>query len=618
MTGFRKWFMVCILLILAGLCACADQKTADLGEENNSSAYNTASTEKTGIEIWEKEWEENALESFGRYYVKLVQSDRLEELEEHIISVRLDLNEAALLGEYDALSHFEGFSEGKYNAREIFVLQADIDGDGDEDIIEYGMDNYLTFIHETSSISIYRNNGDDFELMYLQPRFDETYFHVSVPCRVEVVRYGEETFLVFRKNGNLITGSVEIFWIHGWDLAGKMRLISHFEQKVAVEQVTCLDGYGELAEEICANAAEIKGAGGNMIVSYSPMLQESPPVREKGYGSGACFWGSAEECVAGMLLDEGMGENYVSFLSDYEAWSGGSREMDEEGIIESMTECGWQIFRCDINNDGEEEVYIKNVDRPVVLSWDESQKKYLAVFLDSDEKYGRHADEENVLQYYMQSGGEEIDFWDMCGLDIWNRDLAPRMFWVEEAGGRNITLVFYQGKNQWEFEIVGYDIEGSHYTEVLKVAGHAVVDCGGWCEWKERESGGRFPYGVRIAYEESEQPKLYGMEDEEKQDAINEAIAAMVCEEAEHGILSEHYEQKYGYARYTLLRATEDEIIMDYGYEWRDEEGILRTNHFIFSVDIETNDCDILFRMDYDYLLERGDRFDEWFDNNRW
>lgn len=381
MTRFRRWILVCMLLLFAGLCACADQKTADVREENNSSAYNTASTEKTGIEIWEKEWDENALESFGRYYVKLVQSDRLEELEEHVISVRLDLNEAALLGEYDALSHFEGFSEGKYNAREVFVLRADIDGDGNEDIIEYGMDNYLTFIHETSSISIYRNNGDDFELMYLQPRFDETYFHVSVPCRVEVVRYGEGTFLIFSPRDDLITGSVEIFWIHGWDVAGKMRLITRFEQEAA---------------------------------------------------------------------------------------------------------------------------------------------------------------------------------------------------------------------------------------------GHAVGDCRGWCEWKEEESGGRFPYGVRIAYEESEQPKLYGMEDEEKQDAINEAIAAMVCEEAEHGILSGHYEQKYGYARYTLLRATEDEIIMDYGYEWRDEEGILRTNHFIFSVNIKTNDCEILLRMDYDDLLERGDRFDEWFDDNRW
>lgn len=73
-----------------------------------------------------------------------------------------------------------------------------------------------------------------------------------------------------------------------------------------------------------------------------------------------------------MLLDEGVGENYASFLSDYEIWFGGSREMDEEGIIESMTECGWQIFQCDINNDGEEEIYIKKVDRPVVLSWDES------------------------------------------------------------------------------------------------------------------------------------------------------------------------------------------------------------------------------------------------------
>ena len=57
---------------------------------------------------------------------------------------------------------------------------------------------------------------------------------------------------------------------------------------------------------------------------------------------------------------------------------------------------------------------------------------------------------------------------------------------------------------------------------------------------------------------------------------------------------------------------------MDYGYEWRNEEGILYTNHFIFSLNIETNDCDILLRMDYDYLLERGDRFDEWFDDNRW
>lgn len=620
MTGCRKRYMACILLLLTGLCACADQKTTGLEGENKFSLGNAVSQEKTGIEIWEKEWEENALESFGRYYVKLVQSGRLEELEEYVISVKLDLNEAALLSGYDALSHFGGFPEGKYNAREVFVLQADIDGDGDEDIIEYGMDNYLTFIHETSSMSIYRNDGDDFELVYLQPRFDENNI-IPTNGWLVVIQYEGETFLVFRERYDIRTDHTRIYWMNGWDLAGRLYLYNHSDHKVAIEQLAYQDGYEGLAEQICADAAKIEEGSGNLIVSFDPAYQQVPlPMREERYGSGACFWGSAEECVAGMLLNEEAGENFASFLSDYEERSGGSCEVDGEGIIESMTECGWQIFRCDINNDGKEEIYIKKVDRPTAISWSDEQRKYSYVFLDSGENYGKHADEVNVLQYYMESGGEAIDFENMCGLDIWNRDLAPRMFWVEKVGDRNITLVFYQGENRWEFEIVGYDIEDGHYTEVLEIAGHAVVDCGGWCEWKEGENGGRFPYGVRIAYEESEQPKLYGMEDEEKQDTINQAIADLIQEEAEQGILAGHYAEKYGYAGYTLLKATEDEIIMDYGYEWRNEEGISHFSSFIFCVNIETTECEILFKEDDDYLLTNGDifLFDEWFDDNRW
>lgn len=60
--------------------------------------------------------------------------------------------------------------------------------------------------------------------------------------------------------------------------------------------------------------------------------------------------------------------------------------------------------------------------------------------------------------------------------------------------------------------------------------------------------------------------------------------------------------------------------IMDYGYEWRNEEGISHFSSFIFSVNIETTECEILFKEEDDYLLTNGDIFllDEWFDDNRW
>ena len=517
--------------------------------------------------------EESALESFCDFYVRLLEAGREEELEPYVISRRLSDEEAAALGEeHEEVSYFGGFSEGEHNAKDVMVLEADFDNDGKMDILEYDVAN---FFPGTYSLTIYRMEGSEFVMKYSQPKFDDigSYWEADI----SVVCYKEEVFLLFKTGNDVMHIRTDVYWLSGWKLMGKCSIRGGASDETVTIEYTLPseEKYEILAEKICRDAPLITYRGESSIVSVSDLL-----IVEKEEGLGEYFWGSAEEGLAELIIKDEADTNQISFVERYDGNSGITRETISEVGDYEMVYGFWalneQMFQSDINNDGEMEMYVKKV-------------------------VHRYPNDYGELSYYLESGGQVVDFENMCGLDIWGQGLVPKMFWVEEVDERNITFFLYQSEDRWTFEIAGYDIQEGEYAEILKVRGHADVKCQYEYEWKKEGESGSLPYGVRMAYDDIEHVVIYGMQDKEKQQRINQSIEELLKQEIESGSLKEYYAEKEGFANYTLYRATKEEVVVDYEYIWFDDKADkYYSERCRFLIDISNGSCSETGYWDFD------------------
>ncbi|MBD5550557.1 MAG: hypothetical protein HDQ96_05180 [Lachnospiraceae bacterium] len=553
-----KWnkFLAGILILALVLCGCScipeDKESDGLSSEESMT----------------KTMEESALESFCDFYVRLLEEGREEELEQYVISRRLSDEEAAAVGEeHKEVSYFRGFREGEHNAKDVMVLEADFDSDGKMDILEYDFDNGKT--HSACSLTIYRMEDGEFVMKYSQPKFDRMGYYVDM--KVSAVRYDGETFLLIETaRDDVMSIETDIYWLIDWELAGKCSVGGGASREtVTLEYVLpSEEGYRSLAEKICRDAPIITHGVENCIVSVSGVLTiEKSDI-------GGHFWGSAEEGLAELIINEEADMNQISFVERYDGNSGITRETISEVCDFDMVYRFWawnsQMFQSDINNDGRMEMYVK-------------------------EKRA------NELYYYMESGGRVVYFEDLCDLNIREQGLIPKMFWVEEVDERNITFLLYQSADRREFEIVGYDIQGREYTEVLKVGGHADVECQYEYEWKKEGESGGLPYGVRMAYDDIEHVVLYGMQDEKRQEIINQKTEEQIRQEIESGSLQAHYAEKEGFANYTLYRATKGEVVVDYEYIWFDDKADkYYSERCSFLIDISNGNCSRTGYWDFD------------------
>ena len=141
----------------------------------------------------------HALENFGKYLEEIYTEGRKTELDSQIISTRLNIEEAALLAEKSPLlEHIRYYAEDQLTivTGGICILTADINGDGIDDVIEYGPDeNDYENGYRANMLNIYLGTEDGgVVLSYSQLLFDT---RVKWTDTIEVVRYEEESYLLF-------------------------------------------------------------------------------------------------------------------------------------------------------------------------------------------------------------------------------------------------------------------------------------------------------------------------------------------------------------------------------------------------------------------------------------
>ena len=201
-------FIVCIISIMASV-ACnhtgADTNTGN-DERNKLGIEDSCIQESSSVKNTEIALEEtkpvpkmDALENFGRYLEKIITEGRKTELDSQIISTRLNIEEAALLAEKSPLlEHIRYYAEDQLTiiTGGICILTADINGDGIDDVIEYGPDeNDYENGYRANMLNIYLGTEDGgVVLSYSQLLFDT---RVKWTDTIEVVRYEEEAYLLF-------------------------------------------------------------------------------------------------------------------------------------------------------------------------------------------------------------------------------------------------------------------------------------------------------------------------------------------------------------------------------------------------------------------------------------
>ena len=81
------------------------------------------------------------------------------------------------------------------------------------------------------------------------------------------------------------------------------------------------------------------------------------------------------------------------------------------------------------------------------------------------------------LWYCIEESGEEMDFLSMCGLDIWEGEMTPQFFWVEETEQGNITCIIYQDGEAFRQQVDGYFIQDKTYEKVFSVSYTPEISC---------------------------------------------------------------------------------------------------------------------------------------------
>lgn len=145
---------------------------------------------------------ESPLETLGKKLEELCLRGRISELEDYVVSERLTVEEAGLLaGQSQLLKHLSAYTNNHLTITSagICILQADINGDGIPDIVEYGPGEGEFFVNkseeEINTLLIFLGEEDNsYSLHYSQPFFSTK---VSWGEPIQVIEYENERYLLF-------------------------------------------------------------------------------------------------------------------------------------------------------------------------------------------------------------------------------------------------------------------------------------------------------------------------------------------------------------------------------------------------------------------------------------
>lgn len=487
------------------------------GEGSGIQEQNREGTDEIPEETGEPDMPEipYALESFGGYLEELYREGRKTELDSNIISTRLSLKDAALLAERSPmLEHIRLYEEDELtiNTGGICILAADVNGDGLEDIIEYGPDYNGD---DANMLYIYLGREDDgFELSYSQPLFDTKVLWNDI---IEVARYEEETYLLFRERvygdwWKKEAAVVTAYWLFDGKPAGKLTL----EYKCRDISVTITENEG---------AYDVSFLEEHRMSLYHVVNYWHCGVKYEYtdlYGSGETQTFEWEDEETYEVLMDGYVEKYMAQQEPYVV----GRDVEWGYNITGMS----HIYESDLNNDGIMEKYLKDVKELWLYENGFPRLGYSrGVPYITGEYYGNH-EGRHGLMYYVESEGEETDFLKMCGLDIWEGEMTPQYFWVEQTDRGNVTYIAYQDGDEYRQHIEGYLIQGDEYKRVVSADYIPQIECIVSCEVLGEESDG-VDYIIHCAKDRMSF-ELEWNEENEQNETINHNIRMLLEEES--------------------------------------------------------------------------------------
>lgn len=527
-----------------------------------------------------------ALESFGRYLEELYREGRRTELDSQIISRRLSLKEAALLAEGSPLlEHIRSYEEDELMivTGGICILAADVNGDGLEDIIEYGPDD--EYRGSANMLNIYLGEEDGrFGLSYSQPLFG---MKVKWSDIIEVVRYGDETYLLFRDRIRGLDSN--------WDEEGALAAYRLSDGK-PIDKLNldymCSDISVTITENV--GAYDVGFLIENRLSLYHVANRRHCDVQYDWldqYGSGETEivkWEDEEAFKEAFdVLHDRYGEKYRAQQEPYvEGWDGDPQDHYNVTIMTDM-------YECDLNNDGVTERYLKAVKELWLYETGFPSIGYGGERLPhiTGEYYGIH-EGRHGLMYYMESEGEETDFLKMCGLDIWAGEMTPQYFWVEQTDRGNVTYISYQDGDEHRQRIEGYLIQGDAYERVVCAEYVPELECRVSYKALGEEADG-VDYIVRRA-KDRRSFELEWDEENGREESINHNIRALLEEKMGAVVLLDGETWERMTARYHPIEATREQFIVDcmiFFNNPRNTPAIDHTPYFRVSINLVTGEC---------------------------
>lgn len=523
------------------------------------------------------------LVKFGRYIEQVCREGRRAELDQYVISEELSLEEAALLaGEEPIMRYIKGYAEDYFTVPTNggCMISADVNGDGIEDLIEYGPANSraMSGWQIANRLVIYLGTEDGgYELTYFQPVFDT---RVEWSDIIEVLQYEGEAYLLFCDWREQY--AMTVYWLSEGIPCG--RLTSEYQ---------CID----MGIEIIKNEGDI---------DVDRLMDRGMDLYHvmNGFHCNCGAWdawlknGSAEV--------EATDERYTQELCD----KYGKKNMDElnELLKERLKEYGEDLwtsvpngdssdsFASDIDNDGVKEEYVKQTGQACI--WGAGMpnrglyRYYDILFGEDGWRYnGRHGGKSRLF-YYMETSGEETDFMKMCGLDIWEGGMIPQNFFVEETPKGNITYIVYQDINEFEQQIEGYLIKEGTYEHVVSIKCTPVLELSSHYEFKEKDRSGRVDYITYLA-EDCKSVNLKWIEENELEEQVNQNIRSMIGEKMAD---INWEENRFFILEYYPVKATNEGFMMDYcifyKVPWYDDvwEGE-HTETYSMEVNLITGEC---------------------------
>lgn len=526
----------------------------------------------------------SALENFGKYLEELYREGRRTELDSQVISRRLSLKEAALMAEgAPLLEHIKAYEEDELMivTGGICILAADVNGDGQEDLIEYGPD--AENADTANMLNIYLGQeGGRFELSYSQPLFSTM---VEWSDIIEVVRHEEETYLLFRDrtrseySGWKEEGVLAAYWLLGGRPMGKLNL-----------DYICSDVNMTVTES--AGVWDASFLTENRLSLYHVDYRQHCKVEcdwlgsKHGSGETEIFPRQDEETNDDYeVLCDGYVRKYRAQQEPYAGeWAG---DPQWHYNITGMT----TMYESDLNNDGVTEKYLK----AVKALW-MCESGFLSLGYSSDlphitgEYYGIHEGRYGLM-YYIESEGEETDFFKMCGLDIWAGEMTPLYFWVEQTERGNVTYISYQDGDEHRQCMEGYLIQGDSYERVLCAEYVPQIECS--VSYKAMDESDGVDYIICRA-RDRRSFELEWEDENELQESVNCNIKVLLEEKMGNEAFLEEEEWKYMTVRYHPVEATMEKLVVDCMIFYNDPNNTPAMDHsqnFRVSINLETGKC---------------------------